>query len=359
MGTNALRHWAPFKIDALGLVTILGAEEMNRKIGRLSISRTTEFLPLVAGQVIADNSFTSSITGFKVYNITDGIYATDVVGWLSRWLLCQKLTYNATTLTIGIIPSMFAAKVKVRQAALIGFSVLAAMILLASIMKDWWGLVNAISLVLSVIARFGILRANREAIDIAAMNASQQSDAIIKSFWRCPDGSCVALHTTRGILTECLLTSPKPPNPEVYTLNRVIAWGAFLAHILSLGMAALPSQLLCVCVLAASTTCTVLKLGSNDGRIGTRLQIRRIDHCHQGQSGPMAATFARLRLSEQEEDSMIEWRIMPMRKHRVWWEKYRHFCAQNSMKAFDDWKKKDTWVHFENRVHGAVQGTAP
>lgn len=358
MSANGLRSWAPFKIDALGLVTILGAEEINRKVGRLCVSRVTEFVPLVAGQIIADNSFTSSIPGFTVHNITDGICATDVVGWFSRWLLCQKLTYNATTLTIGTIPSMLSVRASLRRAVLLGVGVLLSMILLASAIRDWWGLVNAISLVLSVFARFEILKANRNAIDTEADNASRQSSAIIKTFWKLPDGSCIALYTTRGILTECLLTTPKPADPRTYILSRAIAWGAFLIHILSLGMAALPSQLLCVGVLAASTACTVMRLGSDDEQIGTRLQIRRIDHYRPGQSGPMAAMFARLCLSEQEVESMIEWKIMPLLKHRVWWEKYRHFCAQNNIAAFDDWKRKETWVDFENRVHGNGQGTA-
>lgn len=48
-----LRSWYnvdPFKIDALGLVTLLGAPEVNRHIGKLVRSRYLEYLPLLGGE---------------------------------------------------------------------------------------------------------------------------------------------------------------------------------------------------------------------------------------------------------------------------------------------------------------------
>src|SRR5271170_5883454 len=100
-----LLKWAPFKIDALGLVTLLGADELNGAIGRLSKSQLTEYLPLVGGFVIASDSIRSHIAGFTLYNVTDGICATDVAGWFARWLLFRDLTYNSTTLTITALQS--------------------------------------------------------------------------------------------------------------------------------------------------------------------------------------------------------------------------------------------------------------
>lgn len=102
MVLGRLLEWTPFKIDAMGLVTILGADEMNRSIGRLSRSRITEYLPLVSSFVVASDSICSLIPGFELYNITDGIYTPDFAGWFSRWLLSQDLTYNCTTLTLNM-----------------------------------------------------------------------------------------------------------------------------------------------------------------------------------------------------------------------------------------------------------------
>jgi hypothetical protein len=146
MAIKWLLKWAPFKIDALGLVTLLGAEEVNRAVGRLSRSRWTEYLPLVGGFVIASDSIRSPISGFTLYNISDGICATDVTGWFSRWLLFQDLTYNSTTLVISVLHRFNSPNDSVFPAACLGLGVSFVLILLPVLMTDWWGLTNAISL---------------------------------------------------------------------------------------------------------------------------------------------------------------------------------------------------------------------
>ena len=55
---RGLEKWQPFRIDALGLVTLLGSEEVNRSIGTLQRRRFTEWLPLLAAFVIAGDRFT-------------------------------------------------------------------------------------------------------------------------------------------------------------------------------------------------------------------------------------------------------------------------------------------------------------
>ncbi|GAB1309867.1 hypothetical protein MFIFM68171_00077 [Madurella fahalii] len=348
-----LLGWAPIKIDALGLVTLLGAEEINKKLGQLCVSRITEFLPLVGSHVVADNSFASPLNGFTVYNITDGICATDVVGWFARWLLCQKLTYNSTTLIVGTVLSVpgrqgDGAPSRLGPAALLGVVVSAGMVTLAAVIRDWWGLTNAVALALSAAGRFAILWAMRDAVDRAADRAAHQSTAVVKTFWKLPDGACVVVYTTRGILTECLLTTPWPAWPRAYAAGRAVAWTAFLVHILSLGMAALPSQLACIAVLALSTLSAVLSLGIRSDLVGSRLQIRRTDHTGW-QAGSMAAMFARLDLSSDEEQSMVDWQLMPLRRNRVWWEKYRDLRMKDTPAVFEAWTTKESWEEFERR----------
>lgn len=40
-----LKAWQPFRLDALGLVTLLGADEVNNAVGRLVKSRWLEYMP--------------------------------------------------------------------------------------------------------------------------------------------------------------------------------------------------------------------------------------------------------------------------------------------------------------------------
>jgi hypothetical protein len=54
---QTLSSWAPFHIDALGLVTPLGADEINVSVGHLAPSRWLEYMPLLAGFVVAGDGF--------------------------------------------------------------------------------------------------------------------------------------------------------------------------------------------------------------------------------------------------------------------------------------------------------------
>lgn len=83
------KDWTPFKLDALGIVTLLGTEGLRQSISRLVPNRFVEYLPLLAPQIIADNTITHVVPGFTLYNITDGVLAIDLSAWLTRWLLCQ------------------------------------------------------------------------------------------------------------------------------------------------------------------------------------------------------------------------------------------------------------------------------
>ena len=132
-----LLTWTPFKIDALGLISILGADEVDRSIGRLSRSCLTEYLPLISSFVIANDGIRSPIPGFVLYNISDGICATDLAGWFSRWLLSQDLTYNCTTLTINIRHPFRPPRDDPFLAAGIGMAICFVMTLLPALMGDW------------------------------------------------------------------------------------------------------------------------------------------------------------------------------------------------------------------------------
>ena len=314
-----LLRWTPFKIDALGLVTMLGADEVNKFVGRLSSSRVTEYLPLVSSFVIANDGIKSAIPGFELYNVSDGICATDIVGWFSRWLLSQRLTYNSTTLTINTRQSTSQSRDGCKLAAGIGGTVCFLIILIPIMISDWWGLVNATGLGVSVLVRSVILDANRYAIDQSARTSTRQSNTVVKVFCTMSNGCVVTIYAPRGIVTQCLLSEPRLADQKRYFIARMVGWVAFLVHVVALGMASLPNQLLTVLILAASTTCVALRVGSNDECIGQQVVIQRFDD--HGPDKSMASCFARLRLSREEEEGMVAWKLMPQTRNEVWWRK--------------------------------------
>lgn len=227
MSIKWLRGWAPFKIDALGLVTLLGAEEVNRSVGRLSKSYVTEYLPVVASFVFANDSFRSGIPGMEMYNISDGIIATDLAGWFSRWLLMQNITYNCTTLSINV-RTPYAQQNKTSVLAIsLGLAASFSVIILACLTSDWWGLANALSLGISVLVRSAMLEALRRSVDRSASTAVLQSGTVVKIFCKLTTGSVVTIYAPRGVVTQCLLTDPRPSNWRHYFSSRSVSWLAF------------------------------------------------------------------------------------------------------------------------------------
>jgi len=78
---DTLQQWMPFRIDALGLVTILGNDRVDLVLGQLTHSSLTEWLPLLGAYTIVSNRIIEPLPGFNLYNITDGITASDLAGW--------------------------------------------------------------------------------------------------------------------------------------------------------------------------------------------------------------------------------------------------------------------------------------
>ena len=350
MATKWLLKWAPFKLDALGLITVIGAQEVNHSIGRLSRSRITEYLPVVSSFVVANDSIRSAIAGFELYNVTDGIYATDFAGWFTRWLISQDLTYNCTTLLINIDHSTGGQGDSFHLAAILGLAVFFATLGLAGVMCDWWGIANALSLGITVLVRSELLRALRNGVDRQASTAIAQSSTVVKTLCKLQDGRLVTIYAPRGTVTGCLLTQPQPAHPQNYYAVRMIGWVVFFTHAVSINMAALPSQLLAIGILAVSTISTVVKIGSREELIGRKLVIRRLDH--HGPDKSMAAFYARLRLNKTEEEAMVAWRLMPQFSNEVWWKKYRDCLTRNESHAFDSWADKRTWLVYESLLSG-------
>ena len=315
---SSLQEWAPFRIDALGLVTILGADRVDLVLGQLAQSYLTEWLPLLGAYTIASNRIVEPLPGFSLFNISDGIMANDLAGWFSRWLLCQDFAFCSSV--VQITPVLQPRRQKLLHVFCAGglatFTLVP--IMLSILITDWWGLVNGVAMLGSVIVRQTVVGQSRRAIDISVDKSEKTSCELVKVLVAIPDGKVVTVHTTRGIIIDCLLTTPRPPNPTLYTVTRAAGWLCFGVHIISLGMASLVCQLVTVAILVGPTLLVAWQIGVDVKHIGRKLELT-----HSDSGVPFrAAAYARLSLTPKEEDSMLLWNLFPHRSNQVWWSKY-------------------------------------
>jgi hypothetical protein len=98
-----LHHWEPFHIDALGLVTLLGSDEVKLYIGRLVTSRWLEYMPLLGTFVIAGDRFKEKMPSFNIYNISAGINTPELSSWFTRWMLAQEFEVSRSVVFWEII----------------------------------------------------------------------------------------------------------------------------------------------------------------------------------------------------------------------------------------------------------------
>ena len=146
MPLHHVLKWGPFHIDALGLVTMIGSEQVDVIVGRLVTSRYTEYLPLLGAFVIAGNQFTDAISGFELYNLYTLIKTTDLAGWFERWCLAQDFNRASNTVTWTVREKSFETQWRSRldtlRATLIGVVANSALLALTIAQGDWWGFVR-------------------------------------------------------------------------------------------------------------------------------------------------------------------------------------------------------------------------
>ena len=125
--------------------TLLGASEMDEALGGL-----VRYLSLLGAFVIAGNDIVKPIPGFTLYNVSDGIQATDIAGSVVG-SIARTFTWNSSSLHLSPIQrrgrhSHFAEEV---CSALFGFVTISAVIFITIFVWDWWGFANAISILIS------------------------------------------------------------------------------------------------------------------------------------------------------------------------------------------------------------------
>ncbi|KAI1448495.1 hypothetical protein F5Y02DRAFT_431292 [Annulohypoxylon stygium] len=320
MTLESIRSWSPFSIDALGLVTMIGAEEVDRAIGRLIFNPWTEYLPLLGAFVIAGNRFIQPIPGVVLYNITDGIMATDVAGWVPRWLAKQDLNWNTNAYVFS--PKQITARNRriIGQGLIVGSILNSALLVLSVLMEDWFGFANTMALIVSVIVRWYMLEQCRYFLDRSSRDLVDYKEDIVKVFCVLVDGRAVTLFAPRGFVLNGLLTTPQPAHEYLYKTARAFGWLAFGLHVICIGQATLAIQIITVVIMIIATVATIFGIGCDEFSIGRQLHIHSIDT--HGLEDRRTVVYARLKLTDQEEQSMLMWGLFPQRNNLDWWARY-------------------------------------
>lgn len=207
---RALFYWSPFRLDALGLVTILGAEEVNRAVDLLVHNRYCEYIPLLGGFVFAGNRFTETIQGCTRYAIDNGIKATDSAGWFTRWLLAQNFDWNTSVVIWGFRQHPRPIWREEATALCIGVLVNASLTILTVLIGAWFGLANALSMILSVLVKWYLVAENRAKLDELATSVFAASDGRMRD----PVRHFVTLSDGTRCHTIC---SPRHCDPLLFT----------------------------------------------------------------------------------------------------------------------------------------------
>ncbi|KAK2758934.1 hypothetical protein CKAH01_16762 [Colletotrichum kahawae] len=358
------------QIDALGLITIIGADEVNVSVGRLVPNRYAEFLPLLGAFILASNRFTKNQSNFELYNLTEGIKTTEVAGWLSRWLKAQDFHQVHHKIRWDVQRSRLPGLSYIWTALAISIPCHGMLLALTVLSADWWGFLNVLAMILSVVVRVTLVHQNRAGIDKAIdAHRSATGEMPAKLLLIMDDSKVVTMEIPCHLVKAVFIKAPTVPNNHLYRFTRWVGWTAFAAHIISIGMASLPTQICTVFLIVASTILTTFKVGCDDWRMeahiaqdmgktgeqapeGVPCRIsssltavcseypKRYDEWVQRfsqlgsedppgrQCGPEKAPspterrrdlFIWLDLTDDELDSMKMWNLVPQTKNTEWW----------------------------------------
>ncbi|RMZ92132.1 hypothetical protein DV736_g600, partial [Chaetothyriales sp. CBS 134916] len=323
-----LLEWSPFNIDALGLVTLLGADEINAAVGRLVRSRWLEYLPFLGAYVVAGNNFREKEPGYNLYNITRGIHTTDLSPWFSRWIKSQNFTSTRSFVRWTVVPPRH-RPLDVMIAVTISLCLVGFLLALAILQYDMYGVGSTAAIAWSIVVRWVMISSVRKAIDqrVSEMcdpkDEKQQvlgpvidesetyegkmrkwKDEMNSEKLRGADGldfdqesgtvvlpeephrlSCgwsgvqltkVVVITTEALPVTMIIPSDlmgsrsvfnadlPPRHRFLYGIARWTGWLAFVIQVVTIGQAVLVTQIYSVCLLVIPTILYVAKFGCDD-----------------------------------------------------------------------------------------------
>lgn len=387
---DALSSFRPFQLDALGIVTLLGATQIDITVGALSHNWLTQYLPLMGAYVFASNQFTLPINhGITMYNVIDGVVVNQFAGWFARWLLVQNVSPVGTN--IVLTPQSHRPTGYLRGCGWIfglGCVIYVPPMLLTSYIRDYWGLANAVALLLSVVVRVYLLYANRTALDtqvrlgnsrlsegyreLEYMTADDQISARTRLHQICncllifQDGRKAYLQVP-ALHWKAYLTETPPINrPGLYGVVRATGWLAFGIHVLSIGSSCFIIQVWTIIILLGATISTNYGFGRNEALynapsffkgfsrrfqrkeiIGTTLQAT-FDQVSLA-STDQVDVYAAMQLDLQEERKMAQWGLFPQSVDKKWYSAYK------KQKAFYTLPRRDQDLRLAEQRHNYEQ----
>lgn len=324
MPLSKLLSWQPFRIDALGLVTLIGADEVNRATGRFVQNPYTKFLPLLGAYLIAGNQFTTMTPGYTLYNVTDAITTTSLSGWLTRWLNSQNLKMSSSVIKwkVSTEPRSTRKWANVTSASF-GICAFFALISLAVLMKDWFGLSNALSMGLSVLIRWFTVRDNVHALDQAVLSACSRSDSSeeLKLLVTLADGKMVSMYAPRALVREGFTRRIAIQNPQRQRFINSFGWLCFGVHVITLGQSSLLEQLCSVALLILSTWATVLGFGCDESQISNHITAQQVDPPPEVPDRRLWA-YKQLKPTQHEVETLEDWRLLPRTPKDKRWSEF-------------------------------------
>ena len=86
-------------------------------------------------------------------------------------------------------------------------------------------------------------------------------------------------------------------------------------------MMTLVCQALTIIILVSSTSLFVYGVGAEESTIGDVITFSRTDRVSGGDS--RSDVYVQLQLSDDEEETLVSWGLMPNRSNLDWWDRYR------------------------------------
>jgi hypothetical protein len=241
-------------------------------------------------------------------------------------------------------------------------------------MGDWWGFANAMSMAVSTLARVVLVGRNRTWLDQAVEKAVKEADPLAfqwpkddpkkkkaapelvqglemnKIIVVLSDARSVALNVPGCLVRDCFVLNPKPPHSKdetkrgrtfppkepnqkkihapwqlrLYQAMRMLAWAAFGAHVVTIGMSNLVSQLVTVLIIVGPTVLMAHGFGCRRSEVGTRLRANITDFPHEDENNEKRVDmYAFLDLDDKQDKSLEQWNLAPHHDNLKWWQDYR------------------------------------
>jgi hypothetical protein len=299
---QVLSSWMPFHIDALGLVTLLGAEEVDASLGRLAPSRWLECMPLLAGFVFASDQFRSKQPSFLLYNISSGIVTSDLASWFTRWMKAQEFEITRSLAYWEMAKEPRRWWPYYLFSGVISFFLTGFLVALAVLSDDWYGFANAVAIIVLTAVRSFLLQANRSAIDRAVQSATplrgtfrhaaqeweekhkndcnalqpREDTKLDAGKWKpeqakflviMPDSRVVTMFIPEQLLISVFVRNPTLHTHWLYHLIRWTGWVAFAVHVVAIGMSQLPTQIYVVAIMVIPTVLVCFGFGCDDSKL--------------------------------------------------------------------------------------------